>query len=230
MVLSRPSNWSSTLEFDRTGRWLSVDATQEKARILEVSGAAECRTLAREPFRESDRHGPVASDPTGRRAVTTGSAVTVWDLATGATLATVPVTGNAHRVLFDASGAVLTESPVLLRWPVTDGADDVPTIGPPQLLYARGTQIFAITPDGRTIAAAMRNEGGLVFDVQNPQRARWLRPRRDVAYITISPDSRWAVTHDAVGMKLWDAQTGRLDHDFPSVPHEVRTTGQNPVG
>src|SRR5262249_51815849 len=51
MLLSRPSNWSSTLEFDRTGRWLSGDAPQEKARIREVADAAECRTLVREPFR-----------------------------------------------------------------------------------------------------------------------------------------------------------------------------------
>jgi serine/threonine protein kinase len=72
MVMSRPSEWSSTLEFDRTGRWLSIDATEEKARILEVADAAECRTLVREPFRESDRHGWLGIDPTGRRAVTTG--------------------------------------------------------------------------------------------------------------------------------------------------------------
>ena len=72
MVLSRPSNWSSTLEFDRTGRWLSMDATEEKVRILEVADAAECRTLVAEPFREDDRHGGLAIDPTGRRLVTTG--------------------------------------------------------------------------------------------------------------------------------------------------------------
>ena len=175
-VLSRPSAWSPTLEFDRTGRWLSVDATQEKARILEVADAAECRTLVREPFREDDRHGALAIDPAGRRAVTTGSAVTVWDLPTGATLATLPVTGDAHRVLFDASGAVLTELPALLRWPVTEAAGGATTIGPPQILQPRGTQDgFAITPDGRTIAAAMYNDGGLVFDARNP-RARPLVP------------------------------------------------------
>ena len=210
-VLSRPSAWSSTLEFDRTGRWLSVDATQEKARILEVADAAECRTLVREPFREDDRHGALAIDPTGRRAVTTGSAVTVWDLPTGATLATLPVTGDAHRVLFDASGAVLTDLPALLRWPVTEAPDGATTIGPPQMLQPRGTQDgFAITPDGRTIAAAMYDDGGLVFDAQNPQHARWLRPHRDVRYIAISPDGRWVVTgsHSA---RRRDEALGRPD-------------------
>ena len=151
--------------------------------------------------------------------------MTVWDLPTGATLATLPVTGDAHRVLFDASGAVLTEVPALLRWPVAEAPDGAATIGPPQILQPRGTQDgFAITQDGRTIAAAMYNDGGLVFDAQNPQRARWLRPHRDVRYIAISPDGRWVVTGShgvADGMKLWDAQTGRLVHDFPGVSDEV---------
>jgi serine/threonine protein kinase/WD40 repeat protein len=225
ILLSRPSNWSQTLDFDRTGRLLSVDATPEKVRILEFTDAAECRTLVREPFREGKHHGSLAIDPTGRRAVTTGSAITVWDLPTGTTLATLPVWGDTHRVLFDASGAVLTELPVLLRWPVTASANGSTTIGPPQVLQPRGTfDGFAITPDGRTIAAAMYNEGGLVFDAQNPQHARWLRPHRDVRNIVVSPVGHWVVTRshlNADGMKLWDAQTGRLIHDFPGVSGEV---------
>jgi serine/threonine protein kinase/WD40 repeat protein len=220
-LLSQPSAWSSTLEFDRTGRWLSTDATQEKARILEVADAAESRTLVREPFRDDAFLGALAIDPTGRRVVTTGASVTVWDLPTGSTLATLPVTGNTHRVLFDASGAVLTSLPALLRWPVTEAPGGVTTVGPPQVLQPRGTRdAFAITPDGRTVAAAMYNEGGLVVDVQNPERTRWLSPHRDVRYIAVSPDGRWVVTGShwyGEGMKLWDAQIGQLVHDFPGV-------------
>jgi WD40 repeat protein len=148
----------------------------------------------------------------------------VWDLPTGATLATLFLTWAGYRVLFDASGAALTELPALLRWPVTEAPDGAASIGPPQILHPRGTQDgFAITPDGRTIAAALSEEGGLVFDVQSPRRARWLRPRRGVYQIAISPDSRWVVTGsngDDV-MKLWDAQSGRLVHDFPSVSDGV---------
>ncbi len=67
MLLSRPSAWSSTLEFDQIGRSLSVDTTRDQARILEFADAAECRALVREPFREDDRHGALAVDPSGRR-------------------------------------------------------------------------------------------------------------------------------------------------------------------
>ena len=194
-VLSRPSAWSSTLEFDRTGRWLSVDATQEKARILEVADAAECRTLVAEPFREDDRHGALAIDPTGRRARDDRPAR--------------HRVGPAHRGDPGHAAGHRRRTPGPLRrlrrgpdrtprpapWPVTEAADGATTIGPPQILQPRGTQDgFAITPDGRTIAAAMYNDGGLVFDAQNPQHARWLRPHRDVRYIAVSPDGRWVVT------------------------------------
>ena len=147
--------------------------------------------------------------------------MTVWDLPTGATLATLPVTGDAHGILFDATGAVLTGRPALIRWPVTEAPDGATTIGPARILHPRGTQDrFAITQDGRTIAAAMYDDGGLVVDAQNPQHVRWLRPHRDVRDIAISPDGRWVVTggHGGGGMKLWEAQTGRLVHDFPGVP------------
>src|SRR5262249_12166281 len=222
LLLSRPSTWASTLEFDRSGRWLSVELAAEKARILELADAAECRTLVREPYREDDHHEGLAIDPTGRWAVTTGTATTVWDLASGATLATLPVGGLAHRILFDASGAVLTEATALLRWPIAERPDGPTTIGPPRVLQPRGTSDgIAITPDGRTIAGARDSEGGLVFEAQDPSRARRLRPQRDVRDVAISPDGRWvaAGSHGhPYELRLWEAGTGRLLHGFPALP------------
>jgi WD40 repeat protein len=199
-----------------------MDTTPEKARILELADAAECRTLVREPYREDDYYEGLAIDPTGRWAVTTGTATTVWDLASGATLATLPVGGLAHQILFDASGAVLTEAPALLRWPIAERPDGPTTIGPPRVLQPRGTSDgIAITPDGRTIAVAMYNEGGLVFEAQEPSRARRLRPQRDVRDVAISPDGRWvaASSHGHPNeLRLWEAGTGRLLHGFPALP------------
>jgi WD40 repeat protein len=222
-VLSRPSYRSRTLSFDGTGRWLSMDATEEKVRILEVANAAECRTLVAAPFRDNDRHVGLAIDTAGRRLVTTGPHVALWDLPTGATLATLPVPGDVRQALIDVSGAVLTEFPALLRWPVREADDNVTTIGPPQMLHPQGTRDgFAVTPDGHTIAAAVY-DGGLVFDTRNLQHARRLRPHGDVRHIAISPEGRWVVTssHNAPdGMKFWDAHTGRLVHRFPVVSHK----------
>ena len=224
-LLSRPSLWSSTFEFDRSGRWLSVAPTLEKVQILEVADSAECRTLVDEPFRDDNRHGRVAVDPSGHRLLTAGPHVLVWDLPTGRTLAELPPAAVGRHILFDPSGAILTNAPSLLRWPIREAPDGATTIGPPQMLRRPGTRnAFAISQDGGTIAAAMNDEGGLVFDVRDPRRARWLRQHRNVCDIVISPDGHWVVTgsrNDNDGMKLWDAQTGRLVHDFPGVPEEA---------
>src|SRR5262249_46487099 len=65
--------------------------------------------------------------------------------------------------------------------------------------------------------------GGLVVDAQSRQNARWLRPHREVRYIAVSPDGRWVVTgsHGGDGMRLWDATSGRLVHEFLGVPRDV---------
>ena len=224
-LLSRQLLYSSTLEFDRTGRWLSVDSTQQKAQVLEVTDSAECRTLVSEPYREDNRHGRMAVEPAGRRLLTVGRRVLVWDLATGGTLAELPLAAVGRDILFDASGAALTIAPFLLRWPIREAPDGATTIGPPQKLGRPDMQdVVAISRDGGTIAVAMNEEGALVFDARDPQRARYLHPHRDVRHIAVSPDGHWVVTaaHGGpVGMKLWSAQTGRLVHDFPSVPDEV---------
>src|SRR5262249_30138890 len=126
------------------------------------------------------------------------------------------------------------EFPALLRWPVTEATDGVTTIGPPQILHPLGTRDgFSISRDGRTIGAAMYNGGGLLIDAQNPQLARRLRPHRAVRYIALRPDGRWVVTgrhHVLEGMKLWDARTGHLVHDFPGTPDNTTVRSFSPDG
>src|SRR5204863_1567418 len=97
-------------------------------------------------------------------------------------------------------------------------------IGPPRMLHPEGSRTFSISRDGRTIACSRGAAGGLVFDAADPTRFHRLQPLRDCDRIVLSPDGQWAVTgswHVPEGMHLWDAQTGRLVHDFPGVPEEV---------
>src|SRR5262249_12929320 len=147
---------------------------------------AECRTLVAESFRE-EPYGPLAIDPAGRQAVTTSSVVTVWDLSTGATLATLPM-GYAHRVAFDASGAVLTSNRFLLRWTVREESDGATIIGPPRMLQSEGSLRFSTSQDGRTIAWPRGAAGGLVFDAADETRFHRLQPLRSCDDIALSPD------------------------------------------
>src|SRR5262249_13029404 len=150
-----------SLQFDPTGRWLSVDATEATARVLEFADASECRSLAGEPFSDGDRFAGIAIDRTGRHLVAPGNSVVVWDLPRAETLARLPV-GYSRYLVFDARGSIVTGSPMLLKWPVHEAPSGETTIGPPQRLSPLGTgHSIAIGRDGTTIAAAM-GDGGLV--------------------------------------------------------------------
>ena len=209
--------------FDSTGRWMGVEATLEKAIILEVADAAECRSLVHEPFQEDGHLGTLAVDPANRRIVTTEPNTLLWDLPTGSVLASLPVSGG--RAVFDTKGAIITAAPAVLRWPVAKAFDGTTTFGIPEILYHEGTRDgIAITRDGRAVAAAMY-DGALVIDREKPSQPRWLRPHRDARYIAISGDGRWVVTgsHSVPdGMKLWNARTGAPIHDFPSVSNDCK--------
>ena len=162
----------------------------------------------------------LAIDVTGRHlAAASHEGITLWDLPTGAALATLPVTTAVSNVQFDPTGALLTAHPLTLRWPISSSPDGH-TIGPPQFLQWYQTwDGFSCSRDGRSIALAIYHGGGMVFDAENPDRRRFL-PQRDTRAIALSPDGRWAVTssHDYSSVKVWDARTGRLVHDFPESP------------
>jgi WD40 repeat protein len=166
-------------------------------------------------------HGrALAIDVTGRHlAAASHEGITLWDLPTGVPLATLPVTTAVSSVQFDPTGALLTGHPLTLRWPIS-ASPDGHTIGPPQFLQWYQTwDGFSCSRDGRVIGLAIYDGGGMVFDAENPDRRRFL-PHRDTRSIALSADGRWVVTgsHTYNTVKVWDARTGRLVHDFPESP------------
>ena len=81
-----------------------------------------------------------------------------------------------------------------LRWPISSRPDG-PTIGPPQFLQWYQTRDgFSCSRDGRVVAMAIYDGGGLVFDADQPDRSRRILPHRDTRGIALSPDGRWFVT------------------------------------
>ncbi len=69
--------------------------------------------------------------------------------------------------------------------------------------------------DGRVVALAIYDGGGIVFDAEHREE-RHLLPQRDTRDITVSPDGRWVVTrsHNFAEMKVWESRTGRLVRDL----------------
>ncbi len=107
-----------------------------------------------------------------------------------------------------------------LRWPIASGPDG-PTIGPPQLLdWSQTFDSFSSSRDGRVLALATYDGGGLVFDPDHSAASHKVLPHRDARGIAVSPDGRWVITvsHTYGTMKLWNAQTGELKRTFPEYP------------
>ncbi len=219
-ILTMPSSWLPELHFDRDGRRLSAHGVTGLVGILEVSDQAECRSLVRPTPPGFVHSRSLAIDVTGRHlAASSYDGITLWDLPTGTALATLPVTTTVANVHFDPTGALLTGHPLTLRWPISSSPDGH-TIGPPQFLeWYQTWDGFSCSRDGRSIALAVYDGGGMVFDAENPERRRFL-PQRDTRSIALSPDGRWAVTssHSYNSVKVWDARTGRPVHDFPESP------------
>jgi Tetratricopeptide repeat/WD domain, G-beta repeat/WD40-like Beta Propeller Repeat len=80
---------------------------------------------------------------------------------------------------------------------------------------------FSLSRDGRVVALAIYNGGGLVFDADQPINSRRILPHRDTREIALSPDGQWLVTlsHNYGTVRVWDTRTGQLTHAFPEYPH-----------
>jgi serine/threonine protein kinase/WD40 repeat protein/tetratricopeptide (TPR) repeat protein len=233
LLLSQPSSWCSTLEFDASGRHLGIDLVEGKARVFEVASLIECRVMASEPPYTGE-YGPIAIDPTGQRLVSGGDHVSVWDLPSGDLRATIPVNRESHGILFDASGAIITQAPATLRWPISESEGGQATIGPPELVHRRGFfDAISMSADGGTLVQSAYDRGGLFFDAQHPMRRLWLRPHPQVRGVAITADSRWVVTGSHVaseGLRLWDGSTGQLIHEFPGIPKSAGNPRFSPDG
>ena len=142
--------------------------------------------------------------------------VQVWDLREGATVATYQV--DLDRIVWDLElhpdGHVLVRQPdnPLVAWdPVTN---DTRMIADPEQLPA----FLAISPDGRKIAAGVR-EGGLdvaVLDYATGER---------LALLQGSGGRCWRVAIDGTGqlvaagfngnVRVWELDSGDIRHDLP---------------
>ena len=129
-------------------------------------------------------------------------------------------------VHFDPKGESLitdSKSAGLQRWPITpDPETGGLRIGPPQSLglsarapFFGNDPDFALSADGRTVAHSPHPGQVLLFDLENPRR-KLLIESHALRHAAFSPDGRWLATGNwqGRGAKVWDAQTGKLAHDF----------------
>jgi serine/threonine protein kinase/WD40 repeat protein len=207
--------------FGPDDRSLAVDVKDGKLRLWEVAASRAYRTLVRDPVQGKGNYGPCAFSPRSRLLVAgMADGLGFWDRRTGAPLDFVRLPSGLGNVVFEASGALLTDgSGSPCRWPVRPdpAVPELLRIGPPQRLPLPGTVgiQLACSPDGRVVACCQPG-GALVWHRDRPGNLVSLSPHEDARYISVSPDGRWVATgsHGGTGARVWDAATGRLVVDL----------------
>jgi len=160
-----------------------------------------------------------ALHPAGRLlAVGTEKGISLIDAATGNEEAFLPVGGTAG-VLFEPSGSLLTKiyGHGVLRWPV-EAMDDmgVLRVGPAEKLPIPAPgDYLAASRDGKVLAVS-HGDGAYVWRRDKPGQGLEMKPHFDCRQMSVSPDGRLVATisFHGPGVKVWDAQTGRLIDDL----------------
>ena len=207
-------------------RWPSIGGRGSgwEARNLCVAGGQEFRTLRRsKPLPKNGNYRRAAVHPDGRLvACSMSDGFGIWDLDTGAELASIPSEWGNNLAFFEPSGSLLTLSHGgLSRWPVRSGlnATGEVTIGPPESLPLPNGEGLDQSRDGRVtvtcdraVATQLPYAGGWILRSDRLTQPIHLDPGADVGQIAVSPDGRWVATSThVIGLsKIWDARDGRL--------------------
>ena len=150
-----------------------------------------------------------------------------WELSSGRLLAHLPMR-NTSSVFFPPgdTGLLTCGWSGLLRWPITRGADEI-ELGPPEAAAP------ALSAPNMFVAAGLRGRDEVFTTIhQGPIRGyragtNYLQLTSSEYFTSIatSADGRWvAAGHwNRGGVRLWDAQTGRVARDF-------RTSGSSHAG
>ena len=200
-------------QFSRDGRWLGVLQHGEDAQLLETITAPEYRTLGdgQGEYYEGD-----LSPDNRLLAVNRGDdGVRIWDLTTGREIAKLP--GGLTLFRPDGRELLISSDDGLHRR--TIAFDRELQLGTPRTvpLPAPPTRV-ARSQDGRTLAMVSEAKGiaWLVdLDTDTVRAPRLAHP--NASYVALSPDGNWVATSGwhTNEVRLWNARTGALVHEWP---------------
>ena len=223
-------------QFSADGRLLGVAWHCDSADRLEVTTAREYRTLVSSAGAGRGGYGNSAISPDGRLlAVGTDEGAHLWDLNSGRALAVLPA--GTHFVFFEASQStpsggtdstirsngppwsLLTSGPDgLLRWSITSNGSDGRRlkVGPPQQLSPLRQASFALTADGRTLAAVTEDGTSKILDLETATVRLEIGSDPLGAALALSGDGRWVASSGWYSdrVQLWNASRGQMVHEW----------------
>jgi serine/threonine protein kinase/WD40 repeat protein/Tfp pilus assembly protein PilF len=215
LLFSTHADMFDNLRFRSDDRWLAAEHYGEKLRIWEVVPSRGYRTIA-------GGYRSISFSKDGHLLAGGGNgAFYLWDSKRNQQLALVRA--PLVHVLFDPSGALLTNGPVgLLRWPVQADASspELVRIGPPERLPLRGSSCqIACSHDGQVIAIAAFDVGAWVLRREDPPHTLQAGPHAGVRQVAVSPDGGLVATGSFGGgsseVKVWNTGSGKLERKLP---------------
>jgi serine/threonine protein kinase/WD40 repeat protein len=206
------------------GAGVNSNAGAASVRLFRLRRGSEFRTLVRRSTTGTADYGGGPLHETGRLlAVDTSEGVALVDVLRGEEVALLPIPGN-RPLRFEGKGeAVWTfGANGVLCWPFQiDPADrNKRRVGPPQHMASfTAWDLSGSSPDMNIIAIPNYNRGALLWQ-RAANRTLTLGPQDDVRQCAVSPNGRWVATGShshlaAVGVKVWDAESGKHLTDLP---------------
>jgi eukaryotic-like serine/threonine-protein kinase len=222
-IFHAPGRWGTRLKFGPGDRLLGPQVHGSTFGFWELADRRVYRTLTRDPALGDCNYYRSSASPTPGRLLAVGGSdgIGFWDLQTGDALCYLQM-GKVENAIFDPSGSLLVEGPSgLERWPIEEdpAARGVVHVRAPRPLPipASVDGLLAQSVDGRVVASA-QGWGALVLHLDRPEQPIRLGPHNDTRRVAVSADGKWVATgsHFHGGVKIWDAENGRLIRELPA--------------
>src|SRR5262249_52405982 len=148
--------------------------------------------------------------------------VALWDSSSGEERGFLDLGGKGTPWFAPHSGDLFTNNGKgLFRWPLRWlGAERV-RLGPPEQWTDRGHFDCGISSsrDGRLLGVSgwPSSDHSLAFRPGPPRETTRFGPHKEARQVAISPDGRYVATAGFQGgLKVWDAVSRRLVHEWPN--------------
>jgi WD40 repeat protein len=209
------------------GRRLAV-RVGTKVSLWEVAPGREFRTLPVPVWASGRDYQNGGISPDGRwLGVGAVDGVQLWDLQRGRASGFLPL-GSTYAVAFHPQRRELfTAGPSgCYRCPFDLETGSLRVGTPVKLLPPGRLEAIATDSEGRRLAVAQMGEdgGAVILDLDKPAGQARRCTHVNTLSVAISPDGKWVAsgTHNGVGVKIWQAATGKLECDL--LPETRRAT------